>query len=148
MHEKLAQAGREQKPSLAEEMAREHTNRAIDKQQEAERDLQRNEPSKASGIQQEALGELQKALQQLVEAEESTDKQESTGGQKAGSMTEAGQQEQQTEAETGDSAEKNSPVVELQGQETPHDIINEELGQRKYRAATEATGYKAVERDW
>ena len=150
--EKLQQLSQEQNAELSGEKAREHVKRAIEKQEEAQKNLQQNKASGAHEDQQEAARELQNALQQLERGQDKGQEKDSPGQEQASEKAEAEQQkqpEQQAAAEeTGQQNEEASPVSGTPTEDSPEDIINEELENRKYRSVRGATGYKPVDKDW
>jgi len=151
---KLDELGQSQNTQPADEKAREHVNKAVEKQEEAEKKLEQNKLSEAHGDQQEASRELQKALQQLEQKNDHEQGKDESGrqGQATGKKQETGQQkqsEQQTAAEeAGQQIDEIPQDSESYGEVNPEDIINEELENKKYRTVRGKAGYKPVEKDW
>ena len=130
-------------------MAREHVNRAVAKQEKAEKNLEQNKPSQAFKDQQEAAQELLKALQQLDQDPKKEQDKKSSGQEKDSQNGDTGQQEQQTSEESsGEKGEEISPTAGIPAEVSPDDIINEELDNKKIRSVKGASGYKPVEKDW
>ena len=149
MEEKLKQLNEQTEPEPSAEKARKHLQRAVEKQLEAARDLHNNETARASEKQQEAAGELRQARRQLAEEQKNGREKEASGNHGAGSETEAEQQKQQAQEQvTGQQSREASPLPETYGKESPEDIINEELQNKRSRSAGGKTGYKQVEKDW
>jgi tetratricopeptide (TPR) repeat protein len=150
--EKLGKLSQKQNAELPEELAREHVKRALEKQEEAEKKLQQNNPSDAQKEQKEAARELQKARQQLEQGQDKEQAKESPGQEQESQKTEAERQQQQesknSAEEPGQQEGEAQPVAETPGRESPEDIINEELENRKYRSLRGGTGYKPVDKDW
>ena len=150
--EKLQQLSQEQNDELSGEKAREHVKRAIEKQEEAQKNLQQNKASGAHEDQQKAARELQNALQQLERGQDKGQEKDSPGQEQESEKAKAEQQqqpEQQAAAEeTGQQNEEASPVSGAPAGDSPEDIINEELENRKYRSVRGTTGYKPVDKDW
>jgi len=147
--EKLERLRQEQNSQFSEDKVREHLNRAIAKQEEAEKKLLGNDMSEAYENQQDAAGELQKALQQLVQGREQEQKSENTKQEPESRKDGAEQQEQQASEEAaGESNNQRQPGDASLSGESPEDILNEEIENRKYRSVRGGTGYKPVDRDW
>ena len=95
MDEKLERLSRPQNSELPDKMARDHVKKAIEKQVEAEKKLQQNQPYGAHENQQEAARELQEALQQLKKDQEGSQEKESAGREEKGEKEQAGEQQSQ-----------------------------------------------------
>lgn len=147
--EKLGQLGQGRNSQLSDEMAREHVKKAVQKQQEAEKNLRQNKPEAAHDNQQDAARELKKALQQLVEGSGEEQKNENSGQEQESHQPGTEQHVPQSSGEeTGETGNPAQPVAESLSGDSPEDIINEEIENREYRSVRGGTGYKPVDRDW
>lgn len=152
--EKLEQLSQKPDAEPGDEIAREHVKRAVEKQQEAEKNLQKDDLAAAHENQQAASQELQEALQQLQQKEKKKNRKGDSGpqGEETEEKQEAGQQEQlKRQSPDGDMELQDAqipPESGNYGSESPEDIINEEIENQKYRSLRGTTGYKPVEKDW
>ncbi len=163
--EKLEDLNTGKESQLSNEMAREHVKRALDKQEAAEKELRQNNPAAAQQEQEEAAQELEKAIQQLQQEQDIDKENKGAEWQPEESREQAGQQKQQAGAEqegrqdppesldesapdAGEQQEETPGAAAAPGSESPEEIINEELRNRKHRALGGGTGYRPVEKDW
>jgi len=150
--EKLEQLNKEHAFAPSNEIAREHVKRALEQQEEAQKNLQENKISAAHENQQEAARELQKALQQLDQSQDKGEKKELPGRKEEKEKAETEQQkpleQQAAEGEAGQENYEAPPVSGAPDNVSPEDIINEELENRKFRSTRGTTGYEPVDRDW
>lgn len=148
LSDKLEQQAGLQTQQPDDDQARQHINKALDRQETAQEKLEQSKTALASKHQREAAEELQKALQQLDRDQEEEQHKEKTGQPEAAS----GKREMDLQPH-GDSQEEESQQADIQEMqplkgESPEDIIDEELESRRYRQRPGITGYKPVERDW
>jgi len=152
--EKLEQLTQDADADPADEMAREHVKRAIEKQEEAEKNLQQDDLTAAHANQQAASRELQKALQQLEQNSDREKGEDSSAPQGEETEKKQGAEQQKLMAdqspveETEQQGGQNPPISGSYGDMSPEDIINEEIENQKYRSMGGTSGYKPVERDW
>jgi len=147
--EKLDQLRQEQDSQFSKEMVQEHVKKAIENQEEAAKKLLENELSEAHENQRDAAMELQKALQRLMQTQDEEPKNANSNQEQQSQNAEAEQLKQQaSEEEAGETGSKSPAGAESFSGESPDDIINEEIENRKYRSARGATGYKPVDKDW
>jgi Ca-activated chloride channel family protein len=159
---KLHELNRQQQgEQLSDEMAGEHVKRALENQEEAEKELQQNNLAAAQQEQEAAALELGKAIQQLQQEQEDSRDKKGTEGQPEESREQAGEQagqqepqpgEQETQqepaAETGKQQEETPGAAAAPGSESAEEIINGELQNRRHRPLGGGTGYRPVEKDW
>jgi tetratricopeptide (TPR) repeat protein len=149
VNEKLEQLDNQSPPQLSDDMAQEHVKRALDRQEAAQKNLEQKRPGQASVDQQEAAQELQKALQQIEQSNEEDKKKKDSPEEAQGSENEDQEVQQSLKERNSEpSREVDSLKDEPESGESPEEIINEELENRKYRRIDGGTGYKAVEKDW
>ena len=147
--EKLDQLRQEQNSQLSDEKVREHVKKAIENQEEAVKKLLQNEISEAHEDQKEAAGELQKALQQLTQGQGEEQENANSNQEQKNPETRKDQLKQQASEEEADETSSQIPAAaESFSDESPENIINEEIENRKYRSARGGTGYKPVDKDW
>ncbi len=147
--EKLDHLFQKQNSQLSDEKVREHVKKAIENQEEAVKKLLQNEMSEAHENQKEAAGELQKALQQLTQGQgEEQENANSNQEQKKPKTGEDQLKQQASEKEADETGSQIPAIAESLSVESPENIINEEIENRKYRSATGGTGYKPVDKDW
>lgn len=147
--EEIEQLNKGRNSKHADNMARELVSRAVEKQQEAEKNLQQNDFQEASENQQEAAEELQKALQQLAQEKQEEKGEESQPRDQEAQQVESEKPEQQPgDQDNSETGEQPTQAAGTYSGESPEDIINEEIENRKYRSARGGTGYVPVDKDW
>jgi tetratricopeptide (TPR) repeat protein len=152
-NEELDELSQGKRSEESAETAQHHINKAVEKQQEAEKKLEQERLSEAHEDQLAASRELQEALKQLEQDQKNRQEQEESGGkeQESAPKQAAAQQEQQEQESQADNAGQQEEQVSestTHGDVSPEDIINEELENKKYRSARGGTGYEPVDKDW
>lgn len=151
--EELDELSQGKRSEESAETAQHHINKAVEKQQEAEKKLEQGRLSEAHEDQLAASRELQEALKKLEQDQKNRQEQEESGGkeQESAPKQAAAQQEQQEQESQADNAGQQEEQVSestTHGDVSPEDIINEELENKKYRSARGGTGYEPVDKDW
>lgn len=147
--EKIARLNQEKDSELSGGTIQEHLKRAVDSQQKAAGNLQQNMPAKAHENQQAAVRELYQALQQLAQSPAEGPDKKSPDRAEADRNSDSARQNLQAPGQESDyQTEDAAPVSGTYGEESPEDIINEELQNKKNRSLRSGTGYQPVEKDW
>ncbi len=154
---------RENAESLSDEMdqnqpkppgtdqAKEHVDRAAEKQRTAEEHLRKQEPEKAESDQAEALDELQKAKDALDSRQEEQERQKQgdPGEQNPSQAPEQGEpseEEQQPQPQEGQEGEEDEDVPPPN--ETAQGILDQEQVNKTQRQVVQPGGYRPVDKDW
>ena len=145
---KLEQLSEQQKGQPSGEKSREHLNRAVQEQQQAEEKLRSNTPERAKKNQEKAAAEMLQALNDIDQQQEQQEEQKS---QQEQSSEQQDNSRQQTETAQTDNEKTEAEAHESQvapSDQTAQEILNEETENRKIRQGRSITGYKSVEKDW
>ncbi|MCU0638546.1 MAG: tetratricopeptide repeat protein [Candidatus Krumholzibacteria bacterium] len=126
------------------EQASSHLDTAAARQDDARRNLSERSAERAGDRQEEALDQMQKALELLAKGE---------GGDKGQQKEKDGQQEQKQPKNEDQQNQQEQPGKQDQQQmkarnETARAILQEEKDNRKKRREEASGGYRKVDRDW
>ena len=132
----------QQQPMPNLDTAQGHVDAAVEKQRNAEKQLQDAKPKGAEAQQQEAVEELEKARDALNEGQQ---QQQQQGDEQQQQQGEQQEQDGQSEEDKGENEEEQMQAAALD--ETSRDILDEEEQNREQRAP-QTGGYRPVDKDW
>lgn len=130
------------------DQAKEHVDRAAEKQRSAEEHLRNQEPEKAESDQVEALDELKEAKDALDNQQEQQgqQKQGDPGDQEPEQGEAPEDQQQQAQPQDGQEGEEDANVPPPN--ETAENILDQEQVNKAYREVVQPGGYRPVDKDW
>ena len=145
---KFEQLSEQQSGQSSGEKAREHLNRAVQEQQQAEDRLRNNSPEQAQENQEKAAAEMHQALNDLNQQQEQQEKQDAQHGQSEEQQENNQPQSESAEADNQKAEEEVQASQVAPSEQRAQDILNEEAENRKIRQGRSVTGYQPVEKDW